>query len=139
MTERMIGEAAWGYHDFLLKSGVVAEKGHLACLDTTEAGKVVAGKASATLIPIGHFMESFTGDGVKRIQVKLFWELRLYWWKNDATAPLAAADIGTFAFILDSQTVTSDDTGHSVAGLVIAVDSARGVLIHPMLPSVPAA
>jgi hypothetical protein len=136
MTERAKIEAHWGYKPFVLKSGVVAEKGKLACLDTTESGKVVAGKASTTLVPIGWFMESFTGDGVKTISVMLFDEIRLAWWDNDGGAPLAASDILHACYILDDHTVTATATGHSLAGVVMGIDSAKGVLVYSALPLV---
>ncbi len=134
MTERMKIEAHWGYKDFVLKSGVLAERGKLACLDTTESGKVVAGKASTTLIPIGWFYETLTGDGVKIVQVMLFDEIRLGWWDNDAGAPLGAADILHPCYILDDHTMTATATGHSLGGIVMGVDSAKGVLVYSGLP-----
>lgn len=139
MTERMTIEANWGYFPFVLKSASVAEKGHMACIDTTQSGKVVPGATSATLIGIGIFQESFTGDGVKKISVKLFDELKLHWWDNDGTSPVAADDIGSFAYIKDSHTVSMDDTGRSLAGLVLGVDSSKGALIHHTLPAAPPA
>lgn len=134
MTERMVIEANWGYIPLVLKSGEVAEKGHLACLDTTQSGKVVKGATSATLIPIGIFQESFTGDGGKKISIKLFQEIKAFWWDNDSGTAVVAADIGTWAYIKDSHTVSGDDTGRSVAGLVLALDSAKGVLIYQPMP-----
>jgi hypothetical protein len=133
MTERAKIEAHWGYKPFVLKSGVLAEKGKMACLDTTESGKVVAGKASTTLIPIGWFMETLTGDGVKTISVMLFEELRLAWWDNDAGAPLGASDILHPCYVLDDHTVTATDTGHSVAGVVLGIDPAKGALVYSAL------
>jgi hypothetical protein len=130
----MVIEANWGYYPFVLKSGEVAEKGHMACLDTTQSGKVVKGAASTTLIPIGIFQESFTGDGTKKISVKLFQEIKAFWWDNDASSPLAASDIGGWAYIKDSHTVSADDTSRSVAGLVLAIDSAKGALIYQPMP-----
>jgi hypothetical protein len=130
----MVIEANWGYIPLVLKSGEVVEKGHMACLDTTQSGKVVKGAASATLIPIGIFQESMTGDGVKKISIKLFQEVKAFWWKNDATEAVVAADIGTWAYIKDSETVSGDGTSRSVAGLVLAVDAAKGVLVYQPLP-----
>jgi hypothetical protein len=134
MTERQKIEAHWGYKPFVLKSGVVAEKGKMACLDTTESGKVVAGKPSTTLIPIGWFQETMTGDGVKTISVMLFDEVRLGWWDNDTGAPLAAADILHPCFILDDHTMTATATGHSQGGIVMAIDASKGVLVYSGLP-----
>lgn len=134
MTERMVREAQWGYIPLTLKSGEAAEKGKLACLDTTSNGQIVKGKTAAGLIPLGIFMESMTGDGTKKVQIRLFHEIRAIWWNNDTTAPVTAAEIGSLASIKDDQTVSADDTGRSVAGLVLAVDSAKGVLIYASLP-----
>lgn len=135
MTERMVIEANWTYVPFVLKSGEVAEKGHLACLDTTQSGKVVKGATSLTLIPLGIFQENLTGDGVKKISVKLFAEIKPHWWDNDATVPVVAADIASPCFIKDSHTVSGDDTGRSYAGLVLAVNAAKGVLVYQPLPT----
>lgn len=134
MTERMVIEANWGYYPFVLKTGEVAEKGHMACIDTSASGKVVKGAASTTLIPIGIFQESFTGDDVKKIIVKLFQEVKAFWWDNDTGTALDATDIGGWAYIKDSHTVTGSSTGASVAGLVLAIDSAKGVLVYQPLP-----
>ncbi len=129
MTERQTIEAHWGYKPFVLKSGEVAEKGKLACLDTTQSGKVVVGATSTTLIPIGIFAESRTGDGTLTISVKMFREIQLVWWKNDAAHLLAASDIGKWAYIKDGETMTALGTGGSVGGIVLDVSAAKGVLV----------
>lgn len=135
MTERMVIEANWGYIPMVLKSGEVAEKGHLACLDTTQSGKVVNGATSTTLIPFGIFQENLTGDGVKKISIKLFQEIKPHWWDNDTGTPVVAADIASPCFIKDSHTVSGDDTGRSFAGIVLAVSTAKGVLVYSSLPT----
>lgn len=137
MTERMVIEANWGYIPMVLKSASVAEKGHMACFDTTQSGKVVPGATSETLIPLGIFQESLTGDGVKKVHIKLFDEIKPHYWDNDGTSPVAADDIATFCYIKDSHTVSMDDTGRSVAGLVLAVHSTKGVLVYSTLPTAP--
>ena len=133
MTERMVTEAHWGYQTFVLKSGELGEKGKLACFDTANPGLVVKGKVSTTLIPIGVFYETKTGDGVIKINVKLFKEIQAIWWNNDATAPVVA--VATIAAIKDDQTVSLDATGRSAAGLVLAIDTNKGVLIFSALPA----
>lgn len=135
MTERMVREAHWGYIALPLKSGEVAEKGKLACIDTGDGGKIVKGRSAAGLIPFGIFMESMTGDGVKTVKIRLFGEIRATWWNNDTGGtPLTAADVGSLAAIVDDQTVSADATARSTAGLVLAVDAAKGVLIYAALP-----
>lgn len=129
MAERMVTEAHWGYYAFVLANAEVAEKGKLACFDTANNGVLVKGKDAAGLVPIGIFAESLTGDGVKRVQVKLHREVQMTWWANDNVAAVAAADRGGLCYIKDDQTVSSDDTGRSVAGRVMDVSTAKGVLV----------
>lgn len=135
MTERMVREAHWGYIALPLKSGELAEKGKLACIDTGDGGKIVKGRTAAGLIPFGVFQETLTGDGTKTVKIRLFAEIRALWWNNDSGGtPVTAADVGTIAAIVDDQTVSADDTGRSAAGLVLAVDAAKGVLVYAALP-----
>jgi hypothetical protein len=131
--DRMVIEAHWGYYPFVLKNGDVAEKGKLACLDRATAGIVRKGATATGLVPVGVFNESLTGDGVKKISVKLFDEIRAIWWTNDSTTPLTANDIGDPCYIKDDVTVSGDNTGRSLAGMVLAVDSAKGVLVYSPL------
>lgn len=138
MADRMVTEAFWGYQSFVLKSAVVAERGKLACWDTAD-GALVKGAVAATLVPVGIFMNSLTGDGVKTVLVQLFKEIRGIWWDNDTVAPVTAAMRGQICFIKDDQTVTSDDTGASALGMVMAVDTIKGVLVHSDYPFVPGA
>lgn len=130
MTERMITEAHWGYYAFVLASGEVAEKGKLACIDTANGGIVIVGKTATGLVPVGVFAESMTGDGAKRCQVKLFHEIQATWWDNDTATAVDAADRGQLCYLKNSTTVSADNTGRSVAGLVLDVDARKGVLVH---------
>jgi hypothetical protein len=127
MTERMIIEAHWGYKSFVLKSGVLAEKGKLACLDTANPNVITKGAVSTTLIPFGVFSETKTGDGTAKIQVKLFREIQAIWWVNDTVAPVV--NVPSLAYIKDDQTVSSDGTSRSTMGFVLAVDANKGVLV----------
>lgn len=131
--DRQVIEAHWGYIPMVLKNTEVAEKGHLACLDRSTAGIVCKGKTGTGLVPFGVFNESMTGDGVKKISIKLFDEIRAIWWNNDTGTAVAATDIGDPCYIKDDVTVTADSTGRSVAGMVLAVDSAKGVLVYSPL------
>lgn len=128
MAARRILEAAWTYHDFVLTNAVVAEQGKLACLDTT-TGKVTKGAVSTTLIPIGWFAEGLTGDGTKKISVRLFQEIQAAWWDNGGPTAAVAADVGNECYVHDDTTVTMTSTGRSKAGRLLAVDSAKGALV----------
>jgi hypothetical protein len=137
--ERMVIEAHWGYKPFVLKSGDLAEKGKMACLDLANLGKVVKARTATGLYPIGVFNETLTGDGVKEISVKLFREIQMIWWKNDATTAVAAGDVLSYCYIKDDETVSGDDTGRSPAGIVMGLDTNKGVLVYSALPSLLAA
>jgi hypothetical protein len=93
-------------------------------------------------MPLGIFTESLTGDGVKRIQVRMFHEISLFWWSNDTVAPVLAANIGDPVYIKDDQTVSLTSTGASALGIAFQVDSVLGVLVYstyrPAAPAVAA-
>lgn len=130
MAERMVTEAHWGYNAFVLANGEVAERGHLAVIDTANSGIIIKGKAAAGLIQLGIFMESLTGDGVKRVQIKLHREIQASWWDNDATTPCAATDRGKLCYMKTDIAVSMDSTSRSVAGMVLDVHATKGVLVH---------
>lgn len=115
----------------VLQSGVVAEKGKVACIDTA-TGEAVVSQSGAGLVPFGWFDESFTGDGTKKIKVNLFREKRLAFFLNSAPANnVTEADIGSVCYLAAAaSTVTTDATGASVAGRVWLVDSV-GVYVEP--------
>jgi hypothetical protein len=130
MAERMLTEAHWGYYAPVLANAEVVEKGKLACFDTANGGALVNARTAAGLISIGIWAESMTGDGVKRCQVKLHREIQLTWWDNDTVAAIALTDRGKLCYLKDAVTVSLDGTGRSVAGLIMDVQSAKGVLVH---------
>lgn len=126
----MVEEEQGGYWAFPLANAEVAEKGKIACIDTGNGGVIVNGKTATGLIPIGIYQESFTGDGARKIQIKLHREIQATWWDNDsAPNALAASDRGALCYIKDAVTVSKLSTGRSVAGMVLDVDSAQGVLV----------
>lgn len=129
MADRMVTRAAWGYQDFVLKSGVQAERGKIACIDSAD-GSITKGAASATLIPLGIFVNTVLGDGVKTVTVEMWQEIGLRWWINDTVAAVVAADLGTVVFMKDDQTVSGDGTGRSPLGIVLKLDTVKGVLVY---------
>jgi hypothetical protein len=137
--ERMLVEADWGYYAFVLGVGVVVEKGKLAVFDTANSGALINATAAPDLFGIGVFAESMTGDGVKRVQVKLHREIQATWWDNDAGgSPVALTDRGKVCYYKTNTKVTMDDAG-AVAGVVLDVQSAKGVLVYfQMLGVLPA-
>lgn len=134
--ERMIEEEQGGYWSFPLANNEVAEKGKLACIDTANSGVIVAGKTATGLVCIGYFNESFTGNGTKKVQIKLHREIQVTYWESDtAGGAITAADRGTACYVKDSQTVTKTSTGASIAGMVLDVVAGRGVAVFfPIYP-----
>lgn len=129
--DRIIQEDQGGYWSFALKSGELAEKGKIVCIDTAD-GSIILGKTGTGLIPIGLSNSTgWTGNGVRKIHVKLFHEISGYWWNNDSVGADAVvlADRGQIVFIKDSQTVTTNATGRSAAGMVLDVSPSDGVFV----------
>lgn len=131
MAERRTRERHFAFIDLVLTNTEVAEKGHIACLDTATSGEVAPAQDSTTLIPIGYFTQNLTGDGTKKVNIRLFREIRAQWFDNDATNAVAASHIGEDCYLSDTAEVSSLSTGRSVAGKVWAIDSAKGVLVEP--------
>jgi hypothetical protein len=101
-----------------LASGEAAVTGRRAHV-STEDGLCYADPDTHTdLLPIGRFMESFTGDGRRTTVVNLFEEIVAHGWQNDA-APNAvqAADLFQDVYLVDGTTVsTSDGEGTRSSG-----------------------
>lgn len=132
MAERMTRQENWGYLERTLRTGEVAEQGHVCAFDLNDAGLLVAMKVDTGLLAIGYFAESMTGDGTKKCRVRLFKELILQRFNNAVSNPVTDADVGKMAYFTDTQTVSISGTGRSVAGRVWKV-SAAGVLIEPTI------
>lgn len=121
----------WGYFEHPVANSLEYEQGEMACVDTA-TGLLRPGTASTTLIPIGYFTGSGTGDGTTKVRVELFREVQLHRWDNDdGGTPVVAGDLMQPCYILDDRTVSgSDGTGtRSTAGRVWAVTS-LGVLVE---------
>lgn len=113
----------------VLATSEVAVKGEVACIDTSTGNFVVAQSGSTTLIPVGTFTESFTGDGTRRTTVALFAELRVQELLNaDAPNDVSDSDCGSSCYWLDGRTVTMASSGNSRAGIVLGLDGERVVV-----------
>ena len=69
-------------------------------------------------------------NGDKKVVIEFGQNLTAYLYANDTTAPVAT--VGTTCYGLDNQTVSSDSTGTSAAGLVYEVTT-EGVWVLPTL------
>lgn len=125
MAERMTRREAWSYYEGVLTNAAEAEKGHAACIDTTTGALVAAVAGNANLLTIGVFDETLTGDGSITVRVRLSREIWLDIFANDVTNAVAAVDVGSACYWLDSETVSSDATGNSVAGRVWKATSSQ--------------
>ena len=69
-------------------STAAAVKGEEACIDTS-TGLLTVGGTSTTLLPVGRFAETLTGDGVKKCRVTLPNSFVCEVWNNDAVVAVA--------------------------------------------------
>lgn len=127
--KRTVRAVSYAELELTLKSGKVGYQGGMACLNTAD-GKVYPGVNNiATLIPIGHFKESCDASlADTACKVRLFREVKAAWWVNGGN--VSSANLMHECYIEDDQTVTMTSTSRSKAGRVIAVDSAKGVLVE---------
>ena len=129
MAERSIRPKTFSRLELPLKLNAVAEAGNIACIDTAD-GSLVPGAVSTTLIPIGVFESSMTGDGSALIGVKLFTEIECYAFINSSTGPVAAANRMANCYLHSSYEVSMTATGKSVAGKVIDIQgSGAGAVV----------
>jgi hypothetical protein len=105
-----------------LKLAAVAEKGQVACIDTAD-GALVATSVATTLVPIGYFTESFTGDGTRVTEVELFDEVTLHKLPKSASGAPVNADVIKVVYVHAASAVSVTSTGASVAGRLWQVDT----------------
>jgi hypothetical protein len=119
--QRMTRKEAWAYLEHPLANEEEATPGRMACIDTA-TGLLVAGQTSTTLVPIGYFTETLTGDGTTPVRVRFFRERWLHRWDNHDTDPVEASAIGKRCYVVDGSTVAATDgtETRSVAGRVFA-------------------
>lgn len=115
---------------FVVDNTQVCVKGERACLDTATGNVKPAQAGITTLLPIGVFTESLTGDGTKTTYVKFDEEIRAQQWLND-TAPnnVVAATTGSEVYLKDGRTVTTSSGGNSKAGIVLGIDASTSRVI----------
>lgn len=117
MAERLINRKTIDRLERALANGEVAEKGAVACIDLTD-GTLVAGAVSETLLAIGWFETSLTGDGTTVIGVKLFSEIPCAVLINSGTGPVADDDVGNLCYLHSAFEVSMTASGKSYAGRV---------------------
>ena len=137
--ERFFKQESWQRRELTLASGYKANKGALAALDLS-IGKVRPAAASVgLLVVIGTFaanVDATSGD--KKVDIDFHREFQPRRFINSVVSPVAATDVGKFAYIEDDQTVSLvPAAGAPVAGRVWDVDAVKGVLVETLssLPS----
>jgi hypothetical protein len=123
----------WTRLERVLKNAAVAEKGQIACIDTAD-GSLVPGAVSLTLLPIGIFESSATGDGVATVFVRLFAPVEVVPLVNSATGPVDDGDVGSLTYVHSATDVSMTGTGKSVAGRVWGISgSGAGATVYVQL------
>jgi hypothetical protein len=128
----------WDQKTMPLAAGQHAFAGAIACIDTA-TGTVKKGATSTTLLAIGFFAEEVDNSGGGAsvpVNVDFFRPIRGRWITNDtAGGAVAAANVGSYCYVKDDQTVTITSTGASKAGRVWAVgviDGVSSVFVEPL-------
>lgn len=130
MAERLIQYKTISRLVLALKNAASAEKGNIACIDTAD-GSLVPGAVSTTLVPIGLFEDTLTGDGTTTIGVKLFKEWQCGMFVNASSGPVAAANRMQVCYLHSAFEVSMTATGKSKAGIVIdIVGSGAGAKVY---------
>jgi hypothetical protein len=110
----------WDFMERALKNAAVSVKGEIACINTAD-GALVPVSTATTLVPIGYFCQSMTGDGTTLCRVELFKSVELQEFANDSSTPVTDAMVMAQCYLKDGKTVSGDATGRSNAGRVWAV------------------
>jgi len=109
-----INEYSWK-----LTNGAAAVKGEEACLDTS-TGLLTVVSASTTLLSVGRFAETMTGNGTTKCRVQLPMGIMAELWNNDDSPnDVAADDVGNTCYMKDGKTVSTLSTSRSAAGIVV--------------------
>lgn len=120
MAERLINSKTISRLELPLKNASVAEKGNIACIDTAD-GSLVPAAVATTLVPIGWFEDSLTGDGTTTIGVKLFQEYACAKFVNSGTGAVTTAHRFQTTYLHSAFEVSMTATGKSKAGIVIDI------------------
>lgn len=111
---------------FLVGANVKIFAGSIVVL---EAGYAKPGKTATALTVAGiacHTLDNTGGSaGAFKVAVTPSLGHIDYLLANDTVTPVVQADVGGPCYVKDDQTVTGDDTGASVAGTVMGLESGQ--------------
>lgn len=128
-SEKMMSSEAWNSHLFPL-AAVKVYKGSAVFLDAGYCTNV----PSPSAVPLGIASETVDNSGgsagAKSVNVRLHDEINAVWFANSASSDaIAATNRGQTAHFVDDQTVALLSTGRAKAGIILDVDTVRGVLV----------
>lgn len=108
-----------------VKADAIIFKGALVALDAT--GYLVPGATSSSLIAVGRATQNVDATDFSSGELTCEVDQGVFQWVNGNSITFAA--VGTLAYIVDDQTVSSNASGKSIAGTIFAVDDS-GVWVY---------
>ena len=112
-----------------------ANRGCIACGDTSSGTVKQAASGNANLVPLGLFdadYDNTAGAGTVLVNIEFFHELICYWF-DSVTGAGAVTSSNLFAdvYMSDNHTVTTTSSGNSKIGRVLGTDTLKGILVQP--------
>lgn len=114
----------------LLAAGQKVLKNTTVAGDTTTGTVKKGASGSATLIFLGvanEAIDNTAGGSSVELDVNFIRERKLLWRVNDGT--ISAANVFSNCYLKDNQSVTLTATSNSLCGMILKVDSIKGVLV----------
>ena len=123
--------AAWQFHLQTLAAGEIAAYGDAAFIKQSD-GKTYKGVSGTGYVFIGTFAENVDASSAgplgsvdQDVNVDFMKERTILWRAN--AGDITTANRGSQAYFTDAATVTAVSSGHTKAGLILAVDATFGV------------
>ncbi len=124
-----------------IAAGATVYLGGIACIDTAAAIAKNAVAGTATLIPVGEWLETVdnsAGTATVYAMCNLTTELWMRWYDSDTGGnAVTASNLYATVYLLDDHTVTTTVGSNSKAGRVWAVDAVKGIGVVTVVPNAP--
>ncbi len=122
MTERNTHHKDGILIAFDQSAGVSIEAGNMVAL---AAGYAQHAEDTAGLIVVGIATETMDNTSGNAGDVSVYARRKkVFYLKNSGTNPITQADVGSSAYVEDSQTVASTTTNNIVSGTILGIDGA---------------
>lgn len=125
----------WTRFERVLKNGVTAARGDVACIDLDD-GSLVVGAQDSNYFPIGRFEDAIVGDGTAVAKIRLFADVQIVPMVNASTDPVDDGDVGALCYLHSATEVSMTGTSKSIAGRVWGVKGSGAgstVYVQPAL------